>query len=70
MGGKNAQTKYFLSSSRIASMFRILRVITNICLSLIKIIKFGAYLWKVSHCLKNTFLFLNKKVIKLKRELK
>ena len=54
MGGKNTETKYFISSIKIASMFSILRVTTNICLASIKITKFGTYLWRVSHCLKKT----------------
>lgn len=52
MGGKNTEAKYFISSIKIASIFSILRVITDICLASIKITKLGAYLWRVSHCLK------------------
>ena len=52
MGGKNTEAKYFISSIKIAFIFSILRVITDICLASIKITKLGAYLWRVSHCLK------------------
>ena len=69
MDGKNCKTEYSISSIKIISMFSILRAITNICIAPIRNIKLGVYLLKISHCLKDIFLFLKKNGYKIKKEI-